>query len=163
MFENWRERKIKGWIKAATWFRYTQYIHLLSTYVPSINPPGLTVLEKSVTKTFNVFMKIGEEEKWRNKGMNKQQQPDSGIHDTSANCPRVYQVTTIQASQFLRNVWRKILMSENWTKKNEEIMGWISSSSLIPIYMIHLPTVHVCTKYQLSRSHNFLEKGDKKF
>ena len=28
-----------------------------------------------------------------NKGMNKQQQPDSGIHDTSAHCPHVYQVS----------------------------------------------------------------------
>ena len=28
-----------------------------------------------------------------NKGMNKQQQPDSGIHHTSAHCPRVYQVS----------------------------------------------------------------------
>ena len=26
------------------------------------------------------------------KGTNKQQQSDSGIHDTSAHCPRVYQV-----------------------------------------------------------------------
>ena len=37
------------------------------------------------------MLKIGEKEKWKNKGMNKQQQPNSGIHDTSAHCPRVYQ------------------------------------------------------------------------
>ena len=29
-----------------------------------------------------------------NKGMNMQQQPDSGTHDTSAHCPGVYQVST---------------------------------------------------------------------
>ena len=48
-------------------------------------------------------------------------------------------------------------------KKNEEIKGWISSSSLIPVNMIHLPTVHVCTKFQSSRPHSSWEKCDKKF
>ena len=43
----------------------------------------------------------------RNKGMNKQQQPDSGIHYIYAHCPRVYQVSTFKASQFLRKVWLK--------------------------------------------------------
>ena len=33
-------------------------------------------------------LKFGEKEK-RNKGTNKQQQPDSGIHDTSAHFPSV--------------------------------------------------------------------------
>ena len=40
-----------------------------------------------------------EKEKWRNKGMNKQLQPDSGIHNTSAHCPHAYQVSTFKASQ----------------------------------------------------------------
>ena len=39
-------------------------------------------------------MNFGEKENWRNKGMNWQQQPDTGIHDTSAHYPRVYQVST---------------------------------------------------------------------
>ena len=39
-----------------------------------------------------------EKEKWRNKGTNKQQQPDSGTHNTSAHSPRVYQVSTFKAS-----------------------------------------------------------------
>ena len=30
----------------------------------------------------------------KNKGTNKQEQPDSGIHDTSAHCAGVYQVST---------------------------------------------------------------------
>ena len=34
------------------------------------------------------------ERKMKNKGTNKQQQPDSGIHNTSAHCPRVYLVST---------------------------------------------------------------------
>ena len=53
---------------------------------------------------------------------------------------------------------------ENWReRKNEEIEGWISSSSLILVYMIHLPTVHACTKFQSSRPHSSREKCDKKF
>ena len=49
-------------------------------------------------------------------------------------------------------------------KKNEEIKEWISSSSsLIPVYMIHLPTVHVCTIFQSSRPHSSREKCDEKF
>ena len=39
-------------------------------------------------------LKIGEKAKWRNKGTNKQQKPDYGIHDTSTHCPYVYQVST---------------------------------------------------------------------
>ena len=49
-------------------------------------------------------------------------------------------------------------------KKNEEIMRWrSSSSSLIPVYMIHLSTVYVCTKFQSSRPHSSWEKSDEKF
>ena len=47
---------------------------------------------------------------------------------------------------------------ENWREKNEEINGWISSSSLIPVDMIHLPTAHMCTKFQSSRPHSSQEK-----
>ena len=42
-------------------------------------------------KNFNV--KNWRERKMRNKGTSKQQQPESGVHDTSAHCPRVYQVS----------------------------------------------------------------------
>ena len=55
-------------------------------------------------------------------------------------------------------------MFENWeTKKNEEIKGWTSSSSLIPVNKTHLPTVYVCTKFQSFRPHSFWEKCDEKF
>ena len=47
--------------------------------------------------------------------------------------------------------------------KNEEIKGWINSSSLILVYMIHLPTVHVCINFQSSRPYSFREKCDEKF
>ena len=58
--------------------------------VPSFNLRSLTVREKSVTK---IFMFENWKENWRNKGTNKQQQPDSDIHDTSAHYPCVYQVS----------------------------------------------------------------------
>ena len=59
MFENWRERKMKKLrdkYAAAAWFRYTWYIHPLSTCASSFNLLGLTVPEKSVTKIFNVWI-----------------------------------------------------------------------------------------------------------
>ena len=48
-------------------------------------------------------------------------------------------------------------------KKNEEIKWWISSSSLILVYMTHLPTVHVCTNFQSSRPHSFEKSATKNF
>ena len=41
-----------------------------------------------------------------------------------------------------------------WTLEKEKIKGQISSSSLILVYMIHSPTVHMCTKSQPSRPHS---------
>ena len=52
--------------------------------MPSFNLLGLTVPEKSVTKM--LMFENWRERKMKNKGMNKQQQPDSGKHDTSAHC-----------------------------------------------------------------------------
>ena len=89
--------EMKGWIRAATWFQYTRYIHLFSTCVTSFNLLGLIVPEKTVTKNFHVWI-------------------------------------------FER-------------KKNEKIKG----------YTIHLPIVHMCTKFQSSRPHSFWEKCDEKF
>ena len=103
--------------------------------------------------------------KRRNKGTNKQQQPDSGTHNTSAHCPRVYQVSTFKASQFLRKVWQKSLMFWNCRERKIKIKGWVSSSRLILVYTIHLLTVHVCAKFQPSRPHSFWvwEKCDENF
>ena len=53
------------------------------------------------------------------------------------------------------NVWKQE------RKTNEEIKGQIRRSSLIPVYTIHLPTVHVCTKFQSSRPHSSWEKWRK--
>ena len=47
----------------------------------------------SGTRYIHQYLKVGEKEKWKNKGMNKQKQPDSGIPYISAHCLRVYQVS----------------------------------------------------------------------
>ena len=61
-------------------------------------------------------------------------------------------------------VWRKMLMFVNWTeKKNEEIKGRKSNSSLIPVYKIHLPSIYVCTKFLSSWPHSSWEMCDEKF
>ena len=61
----------------------------------------------------------------------------------------------------MRKVWWKCWKLKR--KKNEEIKEWLSSSTLIPVYMIHLPTIHVCTKFQSSRPHSSREKCDEQF
>ena len=58
---------------------------------------------------------------------------------------------------------KKILILEYWRKKKEKIKGWISSSSLILVYTIHPPTVHVGTKFQPSRLHSSWEKCGENF
>ena len=85
-------RKKRDKYAVVAWYQYTEYSHPLSSCAPSFNLLGLTVPGKSVTKIFNVW--ILEKEKLKNKGTNKKQQPDSGTHDTSTNCPSVYQVLT---------------------------------------------------------------------
>ena len=63
----------------------------------------------------------------------------------------------------------KLEMSEDLTialseeKDKWKIKGQLSSSSLIPVHTIHLPIVHVCTKFQPSRPHSSWEKCDNKF
>ena len=106
-FERKKNEEIKGWIRAAAWFRYTRYICQLSMCVPSFKLLGLKVPEKSVTKKINAW-KFGEKEKWKNNGTNK-------------------------------------------------------SSSMIPVYTIHPPIVHVCNKFQPSRPYSSWEKCDKTF
>ena len=138
--ENWRERKMDQ---------------------SSFNFMGLTVPEKSATKFFNIW-----------KLERKKNEEIKGWISSSSLIP-VYTIYICQlstcvpsfsllASQFLRKVWPKILMFENWRKKNEEIKGRICSSNLIPVYTVHLPTVHVCTNNQPSKPHSSREKSDEK-
>ena len=113
--------------------------------VPSFKLLGLIVPEKSVTK--NLMFENWRERKWNN-GTNKQQQPDSGIHDISAHCPRVYLPSfnllglTVRENSVMKifNVWK--------LERKKEIKGQISSS-LIPVYTIHLPTIHLWPSFSL--------------
>ena len=104
-------------------------------------------------KNFNVW-KLGEKEKWRNKGMNES---SSLIPVYKIHLPTVYVCTKFQSSR-PNSSWEKCDEKfQCWKlerKKNEEIKEWISS-------MIHLPTVHVCTNFQTSRPHSSREKCDK--
>ena len=91
--ENRRQKKeeIKGGISSSIAV-YT--IHCIcSSCLYCFNFLRLAVLEEKCYENFKC-LKTGEKEKWRNKGTNKQQQPDSGINHTSAHCPCVYQVST---------------------------------------------------------------------
>ena len=166
-FQCWKlERKkneeIKGWIRAAAWFWYTWYICPLSTCVPIFKLLGLTVPEKSVMKSFKV-------ENWRkrkNEEIKGQISSSNLIPVYMIHLPTVHVCTKFQSSR-PHSSWEKCdekFQSLKLERKiNEEIKGWIKSSSLIPVYTIHLPTAHVCTKFQSSRPHSSQEKRDEKF
>ena len=89
--------------------------------------------------------------------MYKQQQPNSGIHDTSAHYPRVPSFNLLVREKSDEKFCLKIWEKEKWIKEQ------ISSSSLILVYTIHLPTIHMCTKFQSSRPHSSWEKCDENF
>ena len=65
----------------------------------------------------------------------------SGTHNSSAHCPRVYQVSTFKASQFLRKVWRKSLMFENWRERKMKTKG-MSKQQQQPDSGIHDTSAH---------------------
>ena len=129
--------------------------------VPSFNLLGLTVPEKSMTKIFDVW-KLERKKNENNKGTNMS---SSMIPVYTIHPPIFHQVTslnllglTVPEKSVTKhfNVWKL-------ERKKNEIKGQISRSSLIPVYMIHLFTVHVCTKFQCSRPHSFWEKCDENF
>ena len=107
------------------------------------------------------MLKIGEKEKWRNKGMNKS---SSLIPVYTIRLPTVHVCTKFQSSR-PHSSWEKCDEKfQCWKlerKKNEEITGLINTSSLILVYMIHLSTVHVCNDFQYSRPHSSREKWQK--
>ena len=108
------------------------------------------------------MLKIGEKGKWI-KGW---------ISSSSLNLvyiihlPTVHACTNFKSSRPHSSLEKCDEKFQCWKlerKKNKEIMGWISSSRLNLVYIIHLPTVHACTNFQSSRSHSSLEKCDEKF
>ena len=104
------------------------------------------------------------ERKWRNKGTNKQQ-PDFGIHHTSAHCPLPTYVPNFNLLGLTvcdESVTKNFNVWKLERKKNEVIKGQIRVAAWF-LHTIHLPTVHICTKFHSSRPHSSWEKCDEKF
>ena len=161
-FERKKKEKLKGRIRAATWFWETRYIHHFSTCVTSFNLLGLTVQEKIVTKIFNVWkLERKENEEIKAQICNSSLIPVYTIHLSI-----VHVCTKFQSSRS-HSSWEKCDKNFNiWKlerKKIEEIKVRIISSSLIPVHTIHLPIVHMCTKFQPSRPYSSWEKCDETF
>ena len=116
----------------------------------------LAVLENNVIKNLNVWTlerKISEEIKGSISSSNLI--AVYTIHPLTLNMCNKFRMSRTQ--RFLRKVWWKILIFENWRERKIK-KGWISSSSLFVVYTLHPPIVHVCTNFQLSRTHNSWEK-----
>ena len=78
------------------------------------------------------------------------------IHPPTVTMCTKFQLCTPHSS------WEKCDENLDWElerKKNKEIKGWISSSTLTVVYTI----VHMCTKFQLYRHHSSWEKCDENF
>ena len=125
-------------------------------------PCRLTVSEKRVTKNFNVW----KLERKKNEEIKGWKRAATWFWYTRYICPLSM---CIPSSNLLGLTVPEKSVTKNFNvwkferKKNEEIKEWISNSSLIPVYTIHLPTVHMCTKFQSSRPHSSWEKCDEKF
>ena len=138
-------------------------IHLPTVHVcTKFQPSKLTVPEKSVTKNFNVW----KLERKKNEEIKGWICRSSLIPVYTIHLPTVHVCTKFQPSRLTvpeKSVMKNFNVWKLERKKNEEIKGWISRSSLIPVHTIHLSTVHVCTKFQCSRPHSSWEKCDEKF
>ena len=137
----------------------TLYICPLSTCVPSFNFLGLTVREKSVMKIFNDW----KLERKKNKGTKK----SSSMSPVYTTHPPIFHMCNKFQTSRPHSSWEKCDEKFSCLKIGEKekwkIKGQISSSSLIPVYTIHLSIVHMCTKFQPSRLHSSWEKCDEKF
>ena len=125
--------------------------------VPSFNLLGLTAPEKSVTKNFSIW----KLERKKNDEIREQLRAAVWFQYTRYICPLSMCVQSFNLLGLTvpeKSVTKNFNVWKLERKKNEEIKWWISSSSLIPVYTIHLPTVHVCTKFQSSRPHSSWEK-----
>ena len=92
-------------------------------------------------------LKIGEKEKWKIKGWICS---SSLISVYRIHLPTVHECMKFQPSRphsSGESVTKKFNVWKLERKKNEEIKRRICSSSLIPVYTIHLQIVHVCNKF----------------
>ena len=98
--------------------------------------------------------------KWTNKATNKQQQPNSCINHTCTHCPHVPSFKFLGLKAPEKNVTKIVNVWKLERKKNKEIKGQTSGSSLI---LVHPPTVNKCTKFKLFWPHSSGEKCDENF
>ena len=108
-------------------------------------------------------------ENWRERKMRKQRDEYAGaawFRYTQYICPLSTCVPSFNLLGLTvpeKSVTKNVHVWKLERKKNEEIKGRIRRSSLIPVYTIHLSTVHMCTKFQPSRPHSSWEKCDENF
>ena len=127
---------------------------------PSFNLLGLTVPEKSVTKNFNVRkLERKKNEEIKGRICRSSLIPVYTIHLPTVHVRPSFNLLGLTVPE--KSVTKNFNVWKLARKKNEEIKGQISSSSLILVYTIHLFTVHVCTKFQSSRPHSFWAKWQK--
>ena len=167
IFQCWKlERKkneeIKGWIRSSSLF-LVYMIHLptvhMCTNFQSSRP------RSSLEKCDEIFQ-CWKLERKKNEEIKGWISSSSLILVYLIYLPIVYACTNFQSSRPHSSREKCDKQFQCWKlerRKNEEIMRWISSSSLIPVYMIHLPTVYGWTKFQSSRPHSSWEKSDEKF
>ena len=75
-----------------SWFSFPQYTWPLSRCIQNLKTLAVIGAENSLTKSF-----IEEEEKWINKGNDKQQLADSLLHNTTSNTQHLYQISKSSA------------------------------------------------------------------
>ena len=149
--EKWRNKGMNSQQQ-----QYKRYILSQSTCLTSFQYLGLTVPEKSVMKNCNLW----KLERKMKKGMNKQQHSLIAVYTIH---PPIFHVCTKFRLSRTHNSWEKCdkILFENWRER--KLKKQISSSSLILVYTIHPPIVHVCNKFQPCRPHSSSEKCDKNF
>ena len=163
-FQCWKlERKkneeIKGWISSSS-MSPVHMIHLPTVHVCT------NFQSSSSREQCDEKFQCWKLERKKNKEIQGWISSSSLIPVHMIHLPTVHVCTKFQSSRPHSSREKCYKKFQRWKlerKKNEEIMRWISSSSLIPVYMIHLPAVYVCTKFQSSRPHSSWEKSDEKF
>ena len=156
--ERKKNEEIKGWIWSSSLIPVHKR-HLPTVQVcTKFNLQGLTGPEKSVMKNFNVW----KLERKKNEEIERQISSSSLIPVYILYiCPLSMCVPSFNFQGLTvpeKSVTKHINIWKLERKKNEEIKRWLCCSSLIPVHTIHLPTVHMCTKFQPSRPHYSWEK-----
>ena len=96
---------------------------------------------------FNVWKNWRERKMKKNKGKNKSSSMSSVY---TINPPIFHKFQPSRPYSSGEKCDKKFSCLKIGEKEKWKLKGWINTSSLFPVYTIHLPTVHVCTKYQPS-------------